>query len=413
MNESARGKGESLLAISDDFTGCVAFAGECRSVGVPAAVQPWSRDIPESWLGALVVDTQSRLISTSDAVARVRSTVSAALAAVGPGRLHIFKRFDSGLRGHVGSELAAVADEAGLPCVIVSAAPALGVAVEDGEHRLNGVPVHLTDYGTDPSGSLVSSLPDMLPGPVAQLSLADVRGKRLKGSLTAALNGHSFVVVDGQTTEDLSAVATAVAALDRPLVLAGTYGFGALASTALLDPRRVHPAGALAVVGSMRQASLDQVTHAKNEGAVVVVSGLRSDDVVRLVTKAAAALSAGRDVVLVAHNPDYPNTDAWDPTAASRLAELAAWICRQVTPSAIVLVGGETSARTMEAAGVTRCRVVLEPWPTSALLVAEGGDLDGVLVVTKSGALGPDHWLHEALGLARGLFARHPELEAL
>lgn len=412
IEPAPRGTGQSLLAISDDFTGCVAFAGESRSVGVPAAVQPWSRGIDGPWLGALVVDTQSRLIARADAVARVRATVAAAMVATDDGGLRIFKRFDSGLRGHVGSELGAVVDETGLPCIIASASPALDVSVEDGEHRLHGVPVHLTEYGSDPAGSLVSSLPDMLTGPAAVIPLADVRGKGLRAALSRALDGHRYVVVDGASVDDLSAVATAVAALDRPLVLAGTYGFGALASTALSVPRRAHPAGALAVVGSMRPASLEQVMHAKSEGAAVIVCGQRSDDVA-LITSAATELAAGRDVVLVAHNPEFALTDDWDPTAASRLAELAAWICRQVTPAAVVLVGGETSARTMDATGVLRCRVVLEPWPASALLLAEGGDIDGVLVVTKSGALGPVNWLDEALGLARRRIAHDSAFESL
>ena len=412
IEPAPRGTGQSLLAISDDFTGCVAFAAECRSAGVPAAVQPWSRSIVEPWLGAMVVDTQSRLISTADAVARVRVTVSNALSAVGDGGLQIFKRFDSGLRGHVGSELGAVVDETGLPCVIASAAPALEVSVVQGEHLLRGVPVHLTDYGSDPAGSLTSSLTDMLPSPVARVGLEDVRGPGLKKAIADALGFHRFVVVDGHTVEDLSAVAVAVAAIKRPLILAGTYGFGALASTALSVPPRTVAAGALAVVGSMRQASLNQVARAKAEGALVVVSGPGNDDVVQLVTTAASALSTGRDVVIAAHNPDYPLTEDWDPTAASRLAELAAWICRQVTPAAVVLVGGETSARTMDATGVIRCRVVLEPWPTSALLLAEGGDIDGVIVVTKSGALGAERWLHEALALARGQLTPRTAVES-
>ena len=397
----------SLLAVSDDFTGCVAFAGECREAGVPAAIQAWDRPLDARWLGAVVADTQSRLASSGEGIGRVHAAVSAAVDAVGARRLRVFKRFDSGLRGHVGSELATVTDTLGVPCIVASAAPALGITVEGGEHLLRGVPVHLTEYGTDPAGSLTSHLPSVIPGRVATLSLEVVRSGSLAAQLAAAADASDVVVVDGETQEDLRSVAMAVAQYGRPVALAGTYGFGAFASLAFAAGPRADAVGSLAVVGSMRAVSMLQALRARAEGAELVVCRAGTEETVA--GTVGAALERGTDVVLVASDPAHARTDDWDPIAASRLAETAALACRRVTPSAVILVGGETAARTMDATGTTRSRVVMEPWPTSALLVAEGGDLDGVLVLTKSGAIGGEEWLVEALDLAKRL-ARNSHL---
>ena len=188
-SQPSGGPGPVLLALSDDFTGCVALAGECRSVGVPALVQPWDSALPAGWIGVTVADTRSRLESAAVASGRVRHVVRTAVAEVGGPRFRVFKRFDSGLRGHVATELDAVASEVGQACVIASAAPALGVSVEGGSHLLHGKPVHETDYGADPAGPVTSSLPDILKDPVATIPLAEVRGPDLAEALQRAVTG--------------------------------------------------------------------------------------------------------------------------------------------------------------------------------------------------------------------------------
>lgn len=395
--------GPDLLALSDDFTGCVSLAGECRSVGVPALVQTWNRPLPAEWIGVTVVDTQSRLASAAVAADRVRYALELAADDTTFPELRVFKRFDSGLRGQVGAELEAVVHELGQPCVIASAAPALGVSVEHGHHLLQGTPVHETEYGTDPAGPATSYLPAFLKGSTASIGLEDVRGRELPEKLARAVAHVRYVVLDGRTSEDLAAAATAVATLSETVVLAGTYGFGAMVARASTTSGRVGKTGVLAVVGSMRRTSIAQVDRACADGAAVFVC-LANDALDEVLADSAAqSLAGGQHVVLLTQHPDRMVDASWNPSAAPRLATLAAQVCERVTPTALVLVGGETSAQTVEATGVTRCRVIAEPWPTAALLVAEGGCINGVLVVTKSGALGDEAWLSEAITLMEKL----------
>jgi uncharacterized protein YgbK (DUF1537 family) len=295
--------------------------------------------------------------------------------------------------------LDAVASEIGQACVIASAAPALGVSVEGGSHLLHGKPVHETDYGADPAGPVTSSLPDILKDSVATIPLAEVRGPELAEALQRAVAGARYVVLDGQTTEDLAAAAGAVSALSEPVLLAGTYGFGAMVAGSSMSPGRLKPTGVLAVVGSMRPASTAQVDRACAEGAALYVCPAENVPMEPLAMAVAQCLAEGRNVVLLTQHPGLMVADSLNPFAAPRLAALASEVCQRVTPTAVVVVGGETSAQTIEELGVSRCRVVAEPWPTAALLVAEGGSIDGVLVVTKSGALGDESWLSEALQL--------------
>jgi D-threonate/D-erythronate kinase len=385
----------AMFALSDDVTGSVALAAECRTTGLPASVQPWDGEPPKNWTGALVTDTQSRLAPAQVAAARVGHALDVAWQS-SRRQARVYKRFDSGLRGHVGTELSAVVEAVDQPCVIASAAPRLGVTVRDGYQLLDGIPVHETAYGTDPAGPVTAYLPSILRGPAVVLPLSVVRGPELLTRLADATARFRYVVCDGEREQDLAATASAVARLTAPVVAAGTYGFGAAAARSVMAGGSP---GVLAVVGSVRRASLAQARHAQAAGAQLVplppTVGAEPDPTI--VVDVVGHLRAGRDVVLCG------SLDAraveWDTFAAARLAAAVTLVCDSVTPAGLILVGGETGAAVMSATGIRRCHVVTEPWPAAALLVAEGGQLDGVLVVTKSGAQGEPDWLRAALGL--------------
>ena len=62
-----------------------------------------------------------------------------------------------------------------------------------------------------------------------------------------------------------------------------------------------------------------------------------------------------------------------------------------------MLVGGQLASEFVRAVGVERLDVICEPWPTVPVMRIRGGQLDGVVVVVKSGAREAPGWLISSL----------------
>jgi uncharacterized protein YgbK (DUF1537 family) len=71
-------------------------------------------------------------------------------------------------------------------------------------------------------------------------------------------------------------------------------------------------------------------------------------------------------------------------------------------PAGVVIVGGETGDAVMSACGVHDVRVLSVPWPGITEVRFSGGLLDGVRGHVKSGALGAEDWLVEAVASLSG-----------
>ena len=272
----------------------------------------------------------------------------------------MYKRLDSGLRGNVGAELAAVAR----PCVVAPAAPAYGVATIDGVQLLDGRPVTESRYSNTAEAAASARVAESLPGKPAALRLDVIRGRALADALADACGRSGFVVCDSESLADLAAIAAAAARLwpRLRLTLAGSYGLAGSYAIALTAPSPA--AAAVLVVSASRQpATLRQLeVLAEADAAAVVVAGSR----------------------------------------AATVAEQAATLVRDTVPAGVVVVGGETASALARVCGVGSVEIECEPWPATPVVRFRAGSLDGVRGIVKSGALGDDSWLLYAVGLLRG-----------
>jgi uncharacterized protein YgbK (DUF1537 family) len=98
------------------------------------------------------------------------------------------------------------------------------------------------------------------------------------------------------------------------------------------------------------------------------------------------------------------------PAAARQAAcaQAKGWEVQMLGPGALpeldghdglLLTGGETAARVLGDAGALALELVGEALPRTPLARVCGGRLDGMPVVLKAGAFGPDDAVHRALGL--------------
>jgi uncharacterized protein YgbK (DUF1537 family) len=110
------------------------------------------------------------------------------------------------------------------------------------------------------------------------------------------------------------------------------------------------------------------------------------------------ALAAGSDVVLVSR----PFEPLGLPVSqvvryASELARMACDVIKRAKPRAVVFIGGELASAMLRMSGARSARIEAEPWPTSPVLRFEGGLLDGLAGIVKSGTHGEAAWMDQAL----------------
>ena len=401
----------SIGMIAHDFTG--ALDSLVAFVETPGDTIVLLR--PEDTVGdakniAVVAETQA--LSPAEAYTNVRDAARQ-LA----GR-QLFKRVSSSLRGNIGPEIRAVIDETGAKAIVCSALPREGRTVIDGIGRLNSIPLHLTEYGRDPTAPcLESSLPAILRDSgidVSSVSLDVVRRgeEALRENLLASTS--EAVVVDAETDGDLRTIGWALVGLDTSWCACAASGLSPHLAAALgqrgkvKGGRHLHlgNGGILAVIGSTDPTSAAQVARlvelhgtcvVRIEAPALCAGG---PEVARWEEEVVHALACGRNAVLTTSlSVLIPHLRS---EVAPRLGELAARVIGRDV-SALVLSGGMTALKTCRALGLASVQVLGEIEP--GVVCSRGTDRDGIerTIVSKAGGFGDKRTLARLMGAGQGL----------
>jgi len=440
-----------VIALADDLSGAAEVAALLRR---PARLALHPRDLvrPVAAGEAAVVDLDSRYLSDEAAAAAVRAalatagttadgsaaeagtgsadhrarpvgpsddgpaqaltperdTASRVFRAVNSRASHDsplwYKKCDSLLRGPVGAEAAAFAEGAEL-VVIAPALPVAGRVVRDGRVLVHGAPLRdcaawRAEERTAP-GSVAEA---MAPLPTASVPVEAVRqGPVALAGRFRRLAAHGrHPVCDAETDTDLAVVAAAAALLGPGARLLGS---GGLAAALGRRPDRPGPPA-------------DRAVPAPGERPLLVVAGSAEpavgEQVARLVAAGARHVPlapgrlAGPDLLtlpeLVPGTVTVLSVDGSGgvrPGAARRIvAGLARAVAALPGRPDLVLTGGETARRVLDAAGVTML------WPVGEIHhgAVHSRTADGRSVVTRPGSHGgPDSFLHIAAALRPSL----------
>ena len=357
----------------------------------------------------VTVDTDSRRLSAEGAVRAIR-----AAAPLVAGADVVVKKVDSLLRGHVGAEVAALADALQRTPVVAVANPALDRVVRDGMLRVAGTPLHETDLWAIEPGAAPMTVAEALQ-PLASVVVLQATLDRgvdaVAEALAAAREAGLVAVCDAATEADLEVVHAAATRAPGAL-LVGSGALAAVAARALpadAEPRRgalsssltaetdteVRPGAlpdhdtvesVLFVLGTRAPGLTDQVERLRAARTAHVVL-VRPDDLVTdpagVCRHLAAAQPSG--VVVVTFDPAAPA----DPSRARRLAEALADAVAPVADAydALFLSGGETARAVLDRlhVDVLDVRAQLE---TGTVVSTRPG---GRTVVTRPGSFGrPD-----------------------
>ncbi|WP_432117437.1 four-carbon acid sugar kinase family protein [Streptomyces sp. bgisy032] len=382
MSLSASGSGgpaRPVLAVADDLSGAAETAVALRSPG-RILLGPAGAPEPPAPGESLVVDLDSRQLPAAEAARAVRDVTLTAP----PGAL-LFKKVDSLLRGNLAAEAAAYAQNA-RGVVIATALPPAGRSVRDGVVRLRGVPLHETDAWRAETRPAPPSVAAALGGlPTAPVPLTAVRGGpgALRDALRACFAQGRHPVCDAETEADLDAVAAAALELGPGVRLLGTGGLagavGRLTGADALPSPAVPPADGgvrpvLVVVGTAEPSARGQIAHLLADGAHPV--SLTTEELLgspRRLESPTAAVT----VVRV--------TGTAGPALARRLvAALAHTVADAARDCDLVLTGGETARRVLDALRVTDLRPVGQVHHGAV----HSRTPDGRSVVTRPGSYG-------------------------
>ena len=142
-----------MIVIADDITGAAEIAGIAREQGRTVRLICWDDETATAvcdlspYSGVTVVATDTRSMSEAEAIAQTEQ-IAARLAQEG---VPIFKKTDSALRGHVTAELSTLMELTGYRrAVYLPANPSKGRIISEGVYRIDGRPIHETDFAHDP-----------------------------------------------------------------------------------------------------------------------------------------------------------------------------------------------------------------------------------------------------------------------
>ncbi|MEV8363451.1 4-hydroxythreonine-4-phosphate dehydrogenase PdxA [Streptomyces niveus] len=397
------GPGQRVLAVADDLSGAAETAAALlsRTTRTRVLLDPRT-DTPAPAGTTTVFDLDSRQLSAADAAARI-TTVLTGLA---PDTV-VCKKVDSLLRGNLAAEIAALA-ATGRGVLLAPALPAERRTVRDGVPHTDGVPLHTGDAWRAETAAPPRSVAEALGVPVALLGLQAVRGPdhHLRAALREALATGLPVVADAETDADLDALLAATLDIDPRVVLAGSAGL-ALALGRTLGggpPAPLPPPGPatrplLVVVGTTEPVAAEQVRRLVADGAALYAL----DHAPSHPGPALPPLRPG--ITVLTPRQDGPPDPAAARSIARHLARTAAALLDTAPgPADLVLTGGETARRVLDALGVRELRPRGQVHHGAVLAETP----DGRTVVTRPGSYGGADSLRLIARALRAPAARTP-----
>lgn len=389
--------GKRFAVIADDLTGAADSGVQLVRSGYRAAVFFQGEMVDGAGLDAVVVDTDSR--SLPSAVARER--VFEAVSAIGTAEL-VYKKVDSTLRGNLCEEIEAAMRATGRErAVIAPAFPGGGRTTVEGTQLVHGEPVHHTGLSADPRTPVKDGhIPTLLSGlgALEQLSADELRDTI---RVSEAIDNCRCLISDATEDAHLRALVEAVPEPSEVLWV-GSAGLALALGRAypgdrspLPRPETAH--NALVVVGSLDQASREQLRVLVDEGGIPKVEphspagSAGALDVRAAISGAGMVLERGESLALCS------------PADLGRIrpegvVEVLAEVVAGLEPGAfeaLVLTGGDTAVAVARKLGATGIELLGE---------VEAGVPVGTLVgprpypvVTKAGGFGSRDTLRKAV----------------
>jgi uncharacterized protein YgbK (DUF1537 family) len=408
---------DEILVIADDLTGAadagVMFCPFFRPVLLTS--QKWFSDQAEEAFEAavLVINTDTRGLPPQAAGIRLLKLAEAQQKRP---RRKILKKIDSSLRGNIGAEADALVDGTGCGCSFIAAAfPAMGRTTVNGVHLIHGVPIAETELRHDPATPVVESRISTLVAGQSRYPAGHIKLEKMNGGFSGLENeidrlrdeGCRHLTFDGTNAGHLERIVELAACRREKVLLVGTAGLAQAAAEAWhtgqgpnisleLSGGEGRP---LYICGTVAERTGQQIAMLKEAGLCLVVEldaeilgdPQRRPELSRKLGKL-SVLDADKALVLRVSSGGFGKQpgSAFRPAAevARGIAQVAAAIVRRERPLALFCSGGDTAGAVMEELGAWGSVLIRELVPGTVLGVMQGGELNGMPLLTKPGSFG-------------------------
>jgi uncharacterized protein YgbK (DUF1537 family) len=375
----------------------------------------------------LVVDTQSRALSPTEAYQKVTET---ALLFKNRDQFQtIYKKIDSTLRGNLGTEIDAIMDACALELAIVAPAfPKNGRMTVGGCHFLGNAPLEATEIARDPLCPVSES---HIPTLIAKQTKSAVGHIGIKSVLAGAEGileamrkldaaGRKVLVCDAWQEEHLKMIALAAVRLERPILWVGSAGLAEYVPLALgLGAASADKKPVLVIAGSVSNVTRGQVAMLRQRTDLAYIEAApcaflkpatAQAETDRCYHAALDAIRTGKDVVIVSADSDEMvartkeeglslglSSRQTSEAVAAALGSLCRQIALSVSLGGLVLTGGDIALSCCSLLSASGISIVREVAPGIPLGVLKGGQCPGLKVVTKAGAFGAEDALCKAV----------------
>ena len=417
-----------IVVIADDLTGAndtgVQFAKQGLKTLVLLRAPGSPSELDED---VLVVDTQSRALSPTEAYQKVTET---ALLFKNRDQFQaLYKKIDSTLRGNLGTEIDAIMDACGLELAIVAPAfPRNGRTTVGGCHFLGGAPLEATEIARDPLCPVTESHIPTLIAKQTKRTVGHVGIKSViagtEGILEAMRQldaaGRKILVCDAWQEEHLKMIALAAVRLERPVLWVGSAGLAEYVPLALgLGAASADKKPVVVIAGSVSNVTRGQVAMLRQRTDLAYIEAAPSAflkpataqaETDRCYHAAVDAIRNGKDVVIVSADSDEMvartkeeglslglSSRQTSEAVAAALGGLCRKIALSVPLGGLVLTGGDIAVSCCSLLSAGGISVIREVAPGIPVGVLKGGQCPGLKVVTKAGAFGAEDALCKAV----------------
>jgi len=409
---------EFLGVIADDLTGACDVGAQFRKHGLKTVILIDSRSVTDlkSAFDVIVANTETRNLPPQDAYRGVRETVR--LLQQNNVRI-VYKKIDSTLRGNVGTEIAAVLDELNIDAALITPAfPSQKRTVINGRLLVDGIPIEKTEYAYDPLSPIdVSRISALMKREIGE-EIGEITLHKIRRDVNSIVEearriikkGIRIIVADAELQSDLERIAKASAFLDN-ILLCGSAGLASAYAYQLAVQPRI-----LIVSGSVNSVTLDQIEMViKKINAGVIEPDLHEiirntdklDDASNNLAEQARKiideekdiiirLARSKSLILEIQKAGY-NLGMDKLEVANLLLSVLSRAVKKILSmynfDKLILIGGDTSIKVLNALGAKEVAIEGEVLPGIPIGRIMEGEWDGMKIITKAGGFGDRYTL--------------------
>lgn len=255
-----------IFIIADDVTGMLDTGAQFAGRGIPTEILPLSTDaerIRRCQAEVAVVNAGTRHLAVPEAYGIIHRLSQAACEAGIP---ILFKKTDSALRGHIGSELTALSDAfGGKEIAFFPAYPELGRTTKNGIQYVDGIPLSESAFAQDPLEPATESA-------ISRILEKETRIPCFHADEPSIGSGQKILLYDGETEEEMAHRVRAVLGRqqNRPALFAGCAGLAKVLARELAPipkpPQYTMEENLFVLCGTNHTVTKGQIRYAQEHG---------------------------------------------------------------------------------------------------------------------------------------------------